>query len=269
MVSGPGGISSLAYQPQQQIQFRPDPGEPAVRLSAPPQQTAGLVSSQEQRNETRLLLRALTNGDDVIYSKRTFTLGLGGSSPVFNAGLTTLVSRDDPNGIAPDQTIGPVTSAEDLRASQEAEAEKSDEEEDDTRSLSTSEEDSSPLGVTKEDEDDLESEETEIENDDQRVERNLSIAQLEQQQALRNGDPVQVEQTDRELKQLEREAEEVDKKKKENKQKQLEIRLKDLQGTTNDAIEETLNAALGVVGVLFGLGEDSNPKDNTTANALG
>lgn len=267
MVSGPGGVSSLQYQPQQQINFRPDPGEPAVRLSAPPQQTAGLVSSQEQRNETRLLLRALTEGDDVLYSKRTFTLGLGGNSPVFSAGLTTLVSRDDPNGFAPDQTIGAVASQAELRGSLEADTESEEEEE--ANPLSSEEETSPLFGAAEEDEDELESEETEIENEDQRVERNLSIAQLEQQQAVRNGDPVQAEQAERDLKRLEREAEEVDKEKKDNEQKQLELRLQELQGTANDAIEDTLEAALGVVGVLFGLGEDRNQEDTPATNALG
>lgn len=266
MVSGPGGVSSLQYQPQQQINFRPDPGEPAVRLSAPPQQTAGLVSSQEQRNETRLLLRALTEGDDVLYSKRTFTLGVGNNSPVFNAGLTTLVSRDDPNGFAPDQTISAVASQSELRDSLEAEAE-SGEEEDETTPLSTEEDTSPLLGAVEEDEDELESEETEIENEDQRVERNLSIAQIEQQQAVRNGDPVQAEQAERDLKRLEREAEEVDKEKKENEQKQLELRLQELQGTASDAIEDTLESALGIVGVLFGLGEDNNQDENPAFNA--
>lgn len=276
MVSGPGGINSASFLPQQQIKFRPDPGEPAVRLSAPPSQTAGLVSSQEQRNETRLLLRALSKGDDVLYSKRTFTLGLTGSSPVYNAGLTTLVSREDPNGAAPDQVIGPVTSQDELRASQEEESKQEEaqqEEEEETNPLNAAEEneeETSPvLGAAEEDEEELESEETEIENEDQRVDRNLTIAQLEQQQALRSGDPVQVEQTEREIKQLEREAEEVEKEKKENEQKQTEIRLKELQGTANQAIEDTLNAALGIIGVLFGLGsgqENENAPLTNTPN---
>ena len=251
MVDGPGGINSLAYQPQQQIKFRPDPGEPAVRLSAPPSQTAGLVSLQEQRNEVRLRQRAILEGDDILFSKKTFTLGLGPNSPVFNAGLTTVVSREDPNGIAPDTQFAPISSQEDLRESEEAEAQ--EEEDEETSALSEEEEEPSPLSAAEEDEDELEDEETELETEDQRLSRNLSLAQLEQQQALRSGNSSQVEEAERDIKKLEREIEETEKEQKENEQKQLEIRLEELQGASNDAIEETLEAAVGVIGVLFGI----------------
>lgn len=260
MVDGPGGISSLAFQPQQQIKFRPDPGEPAVRLSAPPSQTAGLVSAQEQRNEVRLRTQALLKGDDILFTKRTFTLGLGPNSPVFNAGLTTVVSREDANGFAPDTQIGPVSSQEELRASQESESE----EEEEDRAIGEEEEGlSSLLQADEEDEEELESEETELQNEDQRLSRNLSLAQLEQQQALQTGNPVQIDETEREIKELERELEETEKEQKENEQKQLEIRLEEFQGETTDAIEGSLEAAFGLIGVLFGIGgeeeDDSSP----------
>lgn len=273
MVSGPGGVSgfdSLAFQPQQQIKFRPDPGEPAVRLSAPPSQTAGLVSAQEQRNETRLRTQALLQGNDVIFSKRTFTLGLGPNSPVFNAGLTTIQFREDENGFAPDTLVSPVDNDDENQENTLAFPESEEDEEEETGLLADTEEDVSPLeDLAVEDEEELESEETELDNEDQRLNRNLNLAQLEQDLALRSGDPTQVEETEREINRIEREIEETEQEKKENEQKQLEIRLEELQSTTNQAIEETLEAALGVIGVLFGIdsGEDQQEDGNPLPSA--
>ncbi|HQO34659.1 MAG TPA: hypothetical protein PLG59_08365 [bacterium] len=87
---------SASYSPPPTIRFTPDPGEPAVDVTATPQQTALLVTAQEQRNETRLRTQALLRGEDVLYSHRTFTLGNRNGYPVYNAGLTTVVSRDRP-----------------------------------------------------------------------------------------------------------------------------------------------------------------------------
>ena len=44
------------------------------------------MTAQEQRNETRLRLQALARGEDVIYSNRTFTLGLQRSQPGLQRG---------------------------------------------------------------------------------------------------------------------------------------------------------------------------------------
>ena len=91
MVSGPTSLSSSPM-----MHYRPDPGEPAVRLSATPNQTAFLVVAQEERNEARLRTRALQNGDDILYTQKSFSLGVSGSGVVYNAGLTTVVSRPHP-----------------------------------------------------------------------------------------------------------------------------------------------------------------------------
>ncbi len=87
------------------IHFRPDPGEPAVRLSAPANQTAQLVTGQEQRNETRLRSRALVKGDEVIFSRRSFTPGVEGGDLAVTSGLTTVSFREGAN--RPDVDFAP------------------------------------------------------------------------------------------------------------------------------------------------------------------
>lgn len=87
------------------IRFRPDPGEPAVRLSAPANQTAQLVTGQEQRNETRLRSRALVKGDEVIFSRRSFTPGVEGGDMAVTSGLTTVSFREGAN--RPDAEFAP------------------------------------------------------------------------------------------------------------------------------------------------------------------
>ncbi len=243
MVSGPTSVGGSSM-----VRFRPDPGEPAVRLAAPPEQTALLVASQEQRNETRLRSRAISRGEDVLYSNRTFTLGLGLSSPVYNGGLTTLVSRADSNGFLPDQVLAGAGN------NQARETDEAEEEEDDSAF--------SPQSLLKESdeptEEELEQEEQELKNEDTRLSQNLARALMEQNRALENGDRVQLQQSRRKEQQLTREIENNEKEKREIELEKLEARMKDMHLSLGQAMEDNAAAAMGILDVMFGLDKERN-----------
>lgn len=258
MVSAPGGVGNVfAAQRQEQIRFRPDPGEPAVRLAAPPQQTALLVSAQEQRNETRLRSRAILEGNDVVFSNRTFTLGLGPNSPVYNAGLTTVKFREDPNGVLPDRTFV-LESNRDEEPSGPLDIGEAEEEGDEgeTGGLET-------LGEAREeDEEELRREELDLRNEDRRLERNLEIAMREREQALRSGDTLRAREEDRRAAQLEREQRELEEERRENELKRFEARLEETNQAAAEAILDNLGAAAGILGVLFGLPAEEEGDEN-------
>ncbi len=251
MVSGPSAISGNSL-----IQFRPDPGEPAARLKAPETQTALLVTAQEQRNETRLRAQAVARGDDIVFSNRSFTLGVGNLSPIFNGGLTTVTTRSDPNGFRPD--IQPTASSneteptEDEPVEQEARAVPEDPEE-----------------ATQPSEEELQREELTLDNEESRLERNLTRAQVEQEEAIQSADPVQFQQAEREQAQLERDQQELDREKSQNELEQLEQRLENFLDDAGDAIQGSADAAAGVLDVLFGLSNQNTLDTTAPVPALG
>lgn len=257
MVSGPSPIS--AFTPAPTVRFRPDPGEPAATLSAREQQTALLVSNQEQRNETRLRAQAVARGEDVLFSNRTFTIGVGDQSPVFNGGLTTVQTRTDSNGFVPDTILAPEDEEEEsqLRVGEEDEEEPAAAFQD---ALANS---------TEPSEEELESEEQALDNEEARLERNLTRATLEQEEALQENDPVQFEQARREEQQLEREQEEIEDEQREVELERLEEQLEELVTATGGAIEDSANAALGIVGVLFGTNQDGDTSPDRSVNIGG
>ncbi len=261
MVSGPSAVGSTPI-----INFRPDPGEPAVRLSAREPQTAGLVAGQELRNETRLRLRAIARGDDVLFTNRTFTLGLGQTSPVFQAGLTSVVTRSDPNGAAPNQRFAPTPAGGNQEAQQSEEGRQTGEAEEteednplEPKSLLEGE-------ATEKTEEELEQEERDLESEDSRLERNLAQARLQQERALELGNLNQLQRAQREEEELEREQDELDKELQQVELDRLEKQLEETLGATNQAITDNLEAAIGPLDVLFGLQVgQGNQKDREPA----
>lgn len=257
MVSGPTALSST-YTPPDQVRFRPDPGEPAVNLSAKEHNTAVLVHAQEQRNETRLRAQALARGEDILYSNRTFTLGLGSLSPVFNSGLATVVSRVSDSNIP---AITPNQAAEDEQANEAAE------EGDDTQEPALSLR--NPLVTDDEESQDIEREKQELDNEQARLERNLDIARLKQQQALQQGNPAQFEQARREEAELEREREEVDRDKREAELKEMELMLQEALEMSGGAIQQNANAAIGLLDALFGLDPEDDGQSTSDQSPAG
>lgn len=246
MVSGPGPIGRVPT-----INYRPDPGEPAARLSAPQTQTAGLVTLQEQRNETRLLSRALSAGEDVLYSKRTFTLGVGEQSPVFNAGLTTLISRKDPNGFLPDRQV-------ELNPQNRIQTIPEPEEEEDTRTSALAD----PEEAVEPTDEELEQDQRELENEDSRLDRNLTQARLTQENALERRDAVQLQQAARQENKIERRAEDNEKEQRRIELEQFEKQMEDTQDTAAGAVQSNLSSALGFLDVMFGLGREMQERRN-------
>lgn len=253
MVSGPTSIGSLPV-----VNYKPDPGEPAVRLSAKQPQTAILVHSQEQRNETRLRNRALAEGEDILYSNKTFNLNVGQVSPVFSSGLTTVVTRPDANGFLPDFAPAITPSQQKAQEEEQTPAEELQAQEEEAENPLTPGMDS--LAAAQEpSEEDLQEEDQQLENEDSRLERNLTQAVLEQNRALVNGNPVQFEAARREENQSVREMDEVEKDQRENEIDKLQAQLREFQQDTEDVLNQNAQAAMGILDVMFGLNRDSNP----------
>ncbi|MDP8244959.1 MAG: hypothetical protein P9L94_12810 [Candidatus Hinthialibacter antarcticus] len=250
MVSGPTAVSGNSL-----IQFRPDPGEPAARLKAPETQTALLVTAQEQRNETRLRSQAIARGDDIVFSNRTFTLGVGNLSPIYNGGLTTVSTRSDANGFAPDNP--PSASANETSQTEDEPVEQ------DARAIPED-----PEEAVQPSEEELQREEQSLDNDESRLERNLTRAQVEQEQAIQSADPVQFQQAQRDEAQLEREQETLDREKRRNELDQAEQRLQGFLEDASGALQDSANAAAGVLDVLFGLNAPTVADSSAPAPAL-
>ncbi|MEW6235954.1 MAG: hypothetical protein AB1656_11245 [Candidatus Omnitrophota bacterium] len=245
MVNGPTAIGSSP-----QIHYRPDPGEPAVRLSAPPQQTAGLVTAQEQRNETRLRSRAIISGQDILYSKRTFTLSYGDGSPVYNAGLTTVVTRSDANGFLPDN---PLQSAD-----AQGNGGNGQEDGENVDAANGVQPASNPQQALQPTEDELNQTKQDLENDDARLARNLARAQLEQGQAMQSGNPIQFEQAQRKQQEIARQLEENEKDKREVELDKMAVKMQDALDSAGADVEENGNTVAGMLDALFGLRNGSS-----------
>ncbi len=254
MVQGPSAIGS-----HPSIQFRPDPGEPAVRLSAKPQDTAALVTAQEQRNETRLRNRALAHGEDILYSNRTFTTSLGNSSPVYNGGLTTVVTRKDSNGFLPD------TQVELNPSSRSVQAQENEENNEKTPSAEINEPQKNQESKTSSEEE-LEQTEQKLENEDARLERNLTRARMEQMQAQQNENPAQMEQAQRKAKEIEQEKEEIQKEKREVEQEKMQAKLEEFLQQTSSFLEDNSKIASGMLDAMFGLKRPSNSPSGSSSN---
>ncbi len=246
------------------INFRPDPGEPAVRLAAPANQSALLVTAQEQRNETRLRSRAVVAGDQIIFSNRTFTPSVVGGDNAITAGLTTMVSRpgaNQPETGLEQQPEGPPNpidqAAEDL---QKTEEEGQDSGQGQTSPLEEAQ--NTPLNP---DEDEIDADQQDVERERDTVENDLQEAERQESEAAQDGSALEVRQAQAEQARLELEDREL--KREEN---QLEVekqrqRQENLNQDLTSAIEGNLAAAMGPLAALFGTSE---PKQNNARGSL-
>lgn len=263
MVSGP---TSVPIQPpaSNTIRYRPDPGEPAVKLSAQETDSAILVHAQEQRNETRLRSQAIARGEDILFSRRTFTLGLGQQSPIFNGGLTEVITRTDSNGFIPDQPLVDTEGPQRPLQPAEEESNRTEQEAEQEEALQSSAEPT--LEELEEDEQNLELEES-------RLERNLDRARLEQEEALQQADEPQLREARREERQIEREQREIEQEQRQVEIEKFEEQLEDFLDASIGAVEESAAAAIGMLDVMFGLapneGEGANPTAPLSASPGG
>ncbi len=242
------GLTSISNTPV--MHYRPDPGEPAVRLSAKEQQTAGLVTLQEQRNETRLRSRAMVRGEDVIYSNRTFSLGVGSVSPTYNGGLTTVVTRTDGNGFLPNTVVQ--QSASDEKSADPTEEAENKENTDAMASDPLTELQSAVQPTPEE----LDEKKQDIESENKQIERNLLKAQLEMDRAYQNGNPLQAQQADRKQTDLERQKEENEKEKRDIVQKQAQQKGEETGSGIGQIGKENLTNASSLLEILFGKEQD-------------
>jgi hypothetical protein len=211
-----------------------------LRLSAPQHQTALLVTYQEQRNETRLRQNAVRSGEDILYSVKTYDLRVGQASPVYEAGLTTVVTRPDTNGFLPDRAAV---------ARREGETENPDTKDASPGGESSQAEEASQANQPTEQ--DLLEEEQILQNEDARLARNLAQAQLEKEQALAQGNVLQYQIVSRQESQLEQQKTEVEEQEQRNEQQKTEIQHSS-KPRPSGLVPSSPSATLGWAEVLFG-----------------
>lgn len=249
------------------VNFRPDPGEPAVRLSAPANQTALLVTAQELRNETRLRSRAIAQGDEILFTNRTFTQGGAGGDAAVVGGLTSLVFREGGNQpqVGPDGQDQISISEQARDALQGAQNEGADS----TGELGAEEETdgqlASPLEEAREEgrpgqpRDDSEIQEDQEETDQRqdRVETDIQEAEEREEDALTNGSVLEAQQARAEQAQLQLEEREVERDKNQLELERLENRLQEANQNLTSTLEDNVRAAAGPLAALFGAGDPS------------
>lgn len=239
------------------INFRPDPGEPAVRLSAPANQTALLVSAQELRNETRLRSRALANGDEVLFSNRTFTPGVEGGDSAIVAGLTSVTFREGANrpdiGLQDQVTIS--DEARDALVGNPLETEGAGEDaENQTASpieqaREEAEEDADPTAPREEK--DIAEDEDIVEREREGVQNDREEAEREEEDGQREGSPVAVQQARAEQARLDLEERELDRQERRLDVEKLASRLRELNEGIGTALTGNADAAAGPLAALY------------------
>jgi len=213
---------SSAYSPPQVIRFKPDPGEPAVDVTASPRQTAYLVTAQEQRNETRLRNRAILRGEEIIYSRRTFTQTYQDGAVVFTGGLTTVVSRPrqtNPVHRLSAQPQDPGPEGAGMGSLQRGE---------------TAEEGSpvrqAAIQATEKTQQDLAQVERELSTEQGRVENRKERAEAQLHQAAVDGDVLQMQSAARKLNELERREDAIQREERKVELEQIRLRREDGPG---------------------------------------
>jgi len=242
---------SASYSPPPTIRFTPDPGEPAVDVTATPRQTAFLVTAQEQRNETRLRTRALLRGEDVLYSHRTFTQGNRNGYPVYNAGLTTVVSRDRP--------ANPIIEAEreqdrDNRVAPERNTEKAEE---------TSPQDKMRATAQGPNTQDIERDKRTLDIQQDRVENKKEQTERQLEQAMSEGDLIETLAAKRKVSELERKEERIDREKRKVELDRLRKNFESAQQTAGNAVSGNLGTVATLLGASYGGGQGSIPSSGT------
>ena len=240
---------SASYSPPPTIRFTPDPGEPAVDVTATPQQTALLVTAQEQRNETRLRTQALLRGEDVLYSHRTFTQGNRNGYPVYNAGLTTVVSRDRPDN--------PIIEAEQNRENRVAQEENGEEAEE------TSPQNEIRAEAQGQSPQDLERDKLTLDVQQDRVENKKERTKRQIEQAMSEGNLTEALSAKRKVSELERKEERIDREKLKVEMDRLRKNLEGAQQTSGNAVLGNLGSAANLLGAQYGGGQGAVPSSGT------
>jgi hypothetical protein len=226
---------SASSAPPQMIRFKPDPGEPAVDVTASPRQSAYLVTAQEQRNETRLRNRAILRGEQVLYSRRAFNQTYENGSVVYTGGLTTVVSRD--------RQASPLREAQ---ASAQAPASK-DEETKTGRAQEKAQEPSLAeqfaAQAAGESEQDLAANTRELSIRKGDLENRKERAEARAARAADEGDTLQMQAAQREVNELERRGETIDREKRKVELQRLEERHKEAREAIGDVLAKNPGAA--------------------------
>ncbi len=242
-------VGPIAHTPSipDTIRFQPDPGEPAVSVTATPRNTAYLVTAQEQRNETRLRNQALARGEDVLYSYRTFTFGYSNNSPIYSGGLTTVVSRSGKDNSLLHPEIQPAAQQQDNQSVGVA----SEEEEENTHPESIA------LQDTNKDEQDLQENRQDLRVQRARVTNQKERAENEANRAARQGDPVEYRQTQSEIRELDRRESEIRREERKVELQRFEKQLEETQQSLLHGIKENAGIAGRILGVRYGESQDS------------
>ena len=252
MVDPVSGVS-VAHQ---FIRYRPDPGEPAVDVTASPRQSAYLVTAQEQRNETRLRNRAILRGEEVLYSHRTFTQGYQNGKAVYNGGLTTVVSRK--------RQTNPLIEA----AAQNRENNK-------VQATPDAQETAQPSSIkdllteaTEKDDQDIERDRQELNVQQGHIENRKERAAVDLKQAAEDGDLIQAQFAKQKMNELDRRENAIEREDNKMALEQFQSRLKDAQKLMQDAIQENAGAASKVLGVLYGGQQQTAPSTGKRLDLL-
>ena len=226
---------SASIAPPHIIRFKPDPGEPAVDVTASPRQSAYLVTAQEQRNETRLRNRAILRGEQVLYSRRAFNQTYENGSVVYTGGLTTVVSRDRP--------VSPFRQAQASRQTpaSEDEAAGAVRAEDEGRESSPAKRFAAE--AAQESEQDLAADKRELSIRKGDLENRKERAETRAARAADQGDPLQLRAAQREAKELERRAEMIDREQRKVELQRMEARRREAREAVGDLPSANPSAA--------------------------
>lgn len=243
-------ISSTSVAPRV-IRFKPDPGEPAVDVTASPRQTAYLVTAQEQRNETRLRNRVISRGEDILYSYRTFDQTYQDGSVVYTGGLTTVVSREHQASPLRGSWTEP---QEPGQENNEIGARRDDEE-----SEKPSPAEQTAMQATEESERDLEEDKRELGIQRGRVENRKEHAEAQLEQAAEDRNALQVQVAERKVSELERREDAIEREERKVELERLQERLERTQDVIGSAVMKNLGTASKILGVPHGREPDSTP----------
>lgn len=245
MALGPVGATS--YNNSQVIRFQPDPGEPAVRLAAPANQSALLVTSQEQRNETRLRSQAVISGDQILFSNRTFTPSVVGGDQAITAGLTTIVTREGANQPNPEAAMA----AQNDRSLTDRARDvlEGNSEEEDQR---TPAQDALVKTADANQQNAIDRDADEVDRELDQVESDREEAESKESEAAAYGSPLEVQQSRAEQARLELEESQLEREKRQLDLERFGQRVQEANEDFASVLEGSLAAATGPLAALFG-----------------
>lgn len=224
------------------IRFKPDPGEPAVDVTASPRQTAYLVTAQEQRNETRLRNRAILRGEEVLYSHRAFSQTYQDGAVVYTGGLTTVVSRQ--------RQANPIR--EWAGRLQEAAAQQNTPPDEPPGEQETDRLDDRQASIasTKETEQDLAQKERELNLQHDQVELWKERTKADLKEAAEEGDAARMRSAERKVDELERREHAIEREERKVELERFRQRLEDAQQTISKALLDNAGQPAKIIGLL-------------------